>query len=576
MIAGGCAVEDTPQPIYPSEESYGVLLLSVGLSENKDTILPYSRSPFDDYDNEDDRWGIDGENMETLRVIIVDGAGFVEHNSYFTLENATSAGVYKFQIKDDDNKTIILIANEGNYFLDEPGMEISGATTSLPSMLAGMCPGAKVDIGELSRLTLSLRHNTPDSRGQSLRTPLPITGIYTEYIPSKAKEIRRTYNLIRAAVKYTFRIVNLSEFEHTVNAVRLDRVADTEFLFPDFTLKEEPDGTVILESYRTPEMAKEDTYTANLLTPLSLPSRMEKAVQIVEPVYLPEGLNSESAQKISLTLDGRPLEEWKELKWIRPGESITSARPMTDLPRNTHVVVNITLKRTGEIDLIAEVQPYSCVDLHPNFGLDRDDDGNIIITRFEDGTYIVMDDTGSRIKKDPDGDIILKTFRDGSILCIETIYKDYIHDDYESDYYEYVFEKDAPGGNMVILRQISDGSTNTVPSLAAGDDHEHGLDDKPRFILDKDGYYYFVTYDSSGNPTISRNDMFGNEIIQANGLQFRYIDEMSDLMGTYMVKLPDGTEELRNWQDGSKVETWNPEIRNMIKKYGESSLKKMK
>ena len=54
---------------------------------------------------------------------------------------------------------------------------------------------------------------------------------------------------------------------------------------------------------------------------------------------------------------------------------------MTDLPRNTHVVVNVKISHDYSLIVTVNEQPYSYVELDPEFGLDRDENGNIIIKK---------------------------------------------------------------------------------------------------------------------------------------------------------------------------------------------------
>ena len=55
------------------------------------------------------------------------------------------------------------------------------------------------------------------------------------------------------------------------------------------------------------------------------------------------------------------------------------------LPRNTHVVVNITLTET-DISLTVDVQPFASVELDAGFGLERDPiNGYIILKKDSDG-----------------------------------------------------------------------------------------------------------------------------------------------------------------------------------------------
>lgn len=548
----GC-VADSPEEGKPA--AYTRLLMTVSIPTT-DIEIPEARVPsasdgFENFDNEKDKWGVQGENIETLRIIILDGDGNVEHNRFYAdLADAVAAGAYEYKVRNNDLKTVILLANEGYYLLDEQGMEIAGGTTSLSRYLNSFPENSYIDAETLKSLTLALKHNSPDDKGLSLKTPLPISAIYSEYVSTSGEDecLEREYMMHRAAVKYSFRIINKSDFNHTLEGIRINRIADREFVFPNATYTVNSLGHQVIESYSTPATASEQAYE-NADFRLELAKNMTQAVAVMDPIYVPEGIVAEEPQQVSIALDGAPLQVWRDLKWVMPGEDEAAARPMADLPRNTHVVVNITIKDDNTLDMVAEVQPYAGVELRPSFGLDRDPDGNIIIERYPDGTYDIIDD-GDRVTKDADGDEVKYKFADGSLYCVETVYKDYIHDSSEVDYV-YHFEKDYSGGNMVIIRAKSTGGTyhgDTMP------EHEHGKDDRAVFVLNKKGDFEYVTYDDEGNPTYHDHDMLGDEIIQANGFQFRNVGEMSKYIGSYVVRKADGTEELRYYLDGCTLD----------------------
>lgn len=560
-ICGGCADE-----IFPREdEGTGNFVLSVALSsEGKSSDA--TRAPFDIFDNEDDKWGVAGENIESLRIIIVAADGTVEHNSLFNATNATYLGKYTFKVKDNEEKIIVLVANEENYSTDVEGMEISGGIQSLSHFLEySFMPGALFDEEKFNNLTIALSHNSLDDKKMSFATPLPITAIYHETIPDleQGSTLEKEYLLHRAAVKYSFRIVNESKYAHTLHSVSINGITDREFLFPHAVY-----GTrneVI--SYETPSTASRGNYTTTLSTPLSLPAQMQQAVVAIPSFYVPEGIPSETSQKVSIALDGIQLAEWKNLDWRMPGETETTASPMVDLPRNTHVVVNITITDTG-IRLIADVQPYAEQEVDTWLGLDRDPDGNIITSRHpEDDTYEVIID-GKTVRKDLDGDEVIKDFSDGSLFCKTIILKDYIHDGNEVDY-EYPYEKDFSGGNMIIIRELSSGGTYH----GSGDDeahHDHDNTDRALFVLGDDNEFYRCDWsktDEKGHPTLSRFDADGAKIIQCNGYQFRMTDTgthdenilaMQKYIGTYLVEC-NGVEELRYYR-----ETYTAEHKGLV------------
>ncbi len=79
------------------------------------------------------------------------------------------------------------------------------------------------------------------------------------------------------------------------------------------------------------------------------------------------------------------------------------------------------------------------------------------------------------------------------------------------------------------------------------------MDDRALFVLTKTGDFKYVKY-VDGAAVYSDTDMKGDKIIQANGYQFRNEGDMRKYIGSYVVELADGTEELRYYKDGSKLD----------------------
>lgn len=550
ILLAGCASDLSSTADGPGEP-YTTLVLSVGIPSTASNAD--SRGDFDNFNNENDKWGADGENISELRIIIIDRDGVVECNRRIPgIKNADKTGPYEFRVKRNDTKTVVLVANETGYSIDTQGMEIGENTQLLTTVLESLSIGTPVDRDVLRGLTLPLATNSPDKDAASLRSPILITEIYDNVEIGDVTTYEADYAIRRAAVKYSFRIINLSKFPHTLEALRIDRIANREYLFPHATYKKNDLGHQVIDSYETPSgsIAEETAYQTTLSKPLKLSKEMMEAVKACDPIYVPEGFKADAAQQVSLTLDGAPLEIWRDLEWLMPGETEATPRPMVDLPRNTHVVINITIRDDNTYEAVADVQPYAEVVVKPPYGLDRDEDGNIVLKRYEDGTYDVLDN-GETVTYDKDGDVVVKKFKDGTFLCVEKVYKDYIHGSSEVDY-EYEFEKDIDG-NMIIIRQISTGG------LLHGDveNHEHDENDRPLFVLDKNGDFQIVSYDDQGNPTYTDKDIIngdGAEIIQANGYQFRKADDMARYIGSYVVRKTDGTEELRYYKDGSVLD----------------------
>ncbi len=551
-------------PVVPAgDNTYSNLVLRVSLPGTAQTDALTRADDFDVFVNERDKWGIAGENIESLRVMILDSKGNVEVNAYYPeLTDATQAGKYEYRVLNHDTKTIILLANEEGYTITTP----DGQKQSAFAYFDALHVNSFVDMTDLQAITLSLADNadTADSHGQSLRKPLPISAIHTERIDTDEENeyVEREYVMHRAAVKYSFRVINNSVYDHTLEGIRINRVADREFLFPNAKYTTNDMGHQVIESYQTPDGTVDGEYSYEGFS-VKLDKQMSQKgmkAREVACIYVPEGKTIDELYKVSITLNGAPLDMWGELKWRMPGQADSEAtnKPMTDLPRNTHVVVNITIKDDNTMDFIAVVQPYSSVELKPFFGLERDQNGNVIVNRYPDGTFDVIVN-GDIVRQDVDGDNIMKWFKDGSVYCYEEVLKDYIHDDHEVDY-TYYFEKDRPTtvaengdtirGSMIIIREKSTGGTYHGESLP---DHEHDNTDRALYILTKDGDFDYINYNEGGR--YQRTDMFGDTILQVNGYQFRNEGAMRKYIGTYVVKRKDnGQEELRHFQTGAPVD----------------------
>lgn len=569
QLLAGCSSGLSDETTASGE--YTLLVLSVNLGSADGGQMRHTRSEgFGNFNNEDDKWGVPGENMEELRILILDGGNNVEVNRPVTMSNVTQTEQYTFKVRKNDRKTVVLLANEGDYVLDGEGTE-DGVPIRLRDYMNGIDRNDMILPADLEKLIVTLDANSSGSEAgshKSLKAPLLISAVYKDETVGEEKVTERSYDIHRAAVKYSFRVINQSLFPHTLEGIRIKRIADKEFLFPHATYTRNALGHTVIDAYSTPSTVNETEYAVTDMH-VVLPAAMTDGVQVLEPIYLPEGTSGNTAaQQVSITLDGAPLDIWRDLKWLMPGETEAVARPMVDLPRNSHVVVNVTIT-DHDIDFTADVQPYAEVRLTPDFGLGRDEDGNVIVTYYPDGSYDVYIDE-KLVHKDKDGDIELKKFEDGTLLYRSEVFRDYINEDNTNTDEKSYLEKDNTGGNMVILRQQSNcadcGTGNNEQEEEAAltrPDHVHGKTDKPLFVMDKKGTFYKVTYDSEDKASLSTTDTDGARIVQANGFQFRGSESMKEYCGTYVVvtgKDADGfeIEELRHFQTGVALDWGDP------------------
>ena len=510
----------------------------------------------------DDYYGPEtGELMRTLRVIIANGAGMVEHNLFFdNLGQVSSHTTDKVHVVGNDRKTIYLIANEEAFTLE-------GDVTDPAELLGSLTAGSDIDETAMKNLVLMADKHKPDWNDNSKRL-LPITNIEHFNVGEAYEEpYSATLYVHRAAVKYTFLFNNETNLPVSLDSTYLRGESDREFLFPvvaGYNMDNKEDNMYRPTAYHTPRETKFREVREKI--GISIPSK-QPGYRIPRSLYFTEGSRLagthtegdkiiEDVYKVSVVINGVQT-PWRKLDWFYP-EKPSEIKEMTELPRNTHVVVQFTLTPKG-ISAVACVQPYAEQKLEPFFGLERDKDGNLIRWHEDNDTfwadnprYGIDGDTREYIHEDIDGDEIVKQYLDGSFLCVERIYRDWIHGDDEHDS-EYYFEKDHAGGNMIIVRNNTKAEEDRKPQDSL---HDHPVNERPLFVKltaafhKRNGYtdktpigcHMIVSYDEKGNPSFSRLDAAGDSILQANGYQFKASSSMDKWTNTYLVKHKTGTD----------------------------------
>ncbi len=510
----------------------------------------------------DDYYGPEtGELMRTLRVIIANGAGMVEHNLFFdNLGQVSSHTTDKVHVVGNDRKTIYLIANEEAFTLE-------GDVTDPAELLGSLTAGSDIDETAMKNLVLMADKHKPDWNDNSKRL-LPITNIEHFNVGEAYEEpYSATLYVHRAAVKYTFLFNNETNLPVSLDSIYLRGESDREFLFPvvaGYNMDNKEDNMYRPTAYHTPRETKFREVREKI--GISIPSK-QPGYRIPRSLYFTEGSRLagthtegdkiiEDVYKVSVVINGVQT-PWRKLDWFYP-EKPSEIKEMTELPRNTHVVVQFTLTPNG-ISAVACVQPYAEQKLEPFFGLERDKDGNLIRWHEDNDTfwadnprYGIDGDTREYIHEDIDGDEIVKQYLDGSFLCVERIYRDWIHGDDEHDS-EYYFEKDHAGGNMIIVRNNTKAEEDRKPQDSL---HDHPVNERPLFVKltaafhKRNGYtdktpigcHMIVSYDEKGNPSFSRLDAAGDSILQANGYQFKASSSMDKWTNTYLVKHKTGTD----------------------------------
>lgn len=364
VMMTGC-VADAPDGTAPSDgECEIVLRLSL-----RDAVGGVTtRAAYDDDKNPIPP----GELMQSLRVVIADGDGAVEHNRVYSgLIGVKEFTSEVFKVKGSDTKKIYLIANEGKLKIQN-GKDLIQASDYFATLL----PGTLTDPEELTNLAIPF---DPNCKEWNLTDRLiPMAAVAEAVVPAKTSEDPQpiSVDLHRAATKFTFRITNDSPEPVKLNGVIICNMADKEFLFPNSTTyTTAPDGTPTPSDYATPaDMALFDyreTYSN-----LELPA---KGGYIALPsIYFTESerIDGDYSYRASIMVNGVTLEP-QPLKWRYPEEA-EATHDMKDLPRNTHVVIEVRIKDEHTLHLSACIEPFAERKLFPDFGLERDEYGELI------------------------------------------------------------------------------------------------------------------------------------------------------------------------------------------------------
>lgn len=293
----------------------------------------------------------DFEKLYRVRLIVTNEAGVVEAN-YVTFSHEITVKLTT------GKKKLYIIGNEGSW--DDFGSFASGID---------WLSAAKGDnIGDVytAMLNLSAGHSVMEG------SRLPITGSAEVELtkPQAPEDINQSTEvwLHRAAVKFTFRMRNNTSRKYTVTDLSLGGMSTAMYLMPKGIIMGGKDGKTITAFDAVPDAA---TYDIVRTLAVELPAKAAEAADgewihlFDKPVYALEGKllenNAPKNYPLSITLDGLISSEM-ELKEVQ-------------LPRGTHVYVNITLNKIEDLDFDWQIDlvPYAGVTLEPDFGLDADD-----------------------------------------------------------------------------------------------------------------------------------------------------------------------------------------------------------
>ncbi|NPD92891.1 hypothetical protein [Xylanibacter muris] len=332
----------------------------------------------------------DNEKMNNVRVIILHPDGTVEHNKFYSLDGAQAQKYILLKVRPDERKKVFLFANEESVSKAE-GVTVADGSGTLSAFLDSYGEGSS-DFEE----AVNSLYFAPDYTGGK---NIPMSSVYEIDIPEKGV-VEETVYVVRVATKFTVNFFNWRGEEVCVRNFTIASHADRNFLMAHVNdseqnrrlfngkswinwLKEVSDASSENDDYATTEAAgwlkdyelppQADmtiTYTHGTVTvgkptvDIYNPSNSKPGVAKNIPVfYLPESKNpkagaTDGEQEYTMTIDISGRSE----------PFVCKLPDLKALFRNTHVVVNITLYNSMEIEV--DVIPYSEVSLDPIFGLD--------------------------------------------------------------------------------------------------------------------------------------------------------------------------------------------------------------
>ncbi len=309
----------------------------------------------------------DGEKMQTLRIIIVRPDGTVEHNRYYDFHQVptTYFATAQFEVVGGETKDVYLFANENTKF--DSGRKVANYD------FAGIKVGEQFPTNDITGKDIETDETSLIEVNDAL-TQMALPQIMSECHSvdepeKKDKDVELI--IVRAAVKFTFRIINTSNEPLALNQLTISKLARREYLLPNEvvygTELSKEDGTTItyIKSYIVPMIGNNEHYNFKAtFADKTVPAKSATGNGKVEldPIYLLESnYNDDSSTegrnyKISLTVGDETYENGY-------------FNNLTALPRNTHVVVDVTLndELTG-LECVVRVYPYGEYWLDPEFG----------------------------------------------------------------------------------------------------------------------------------------------------------------------------------------------------------------
>lgn len=370
LFVAGCDKSATDSPA-PEKEIWVNLNIGVALPDAAGTM----RSTRADGDASHESSAAEAERMQTLRIVVVDKDGNVEANRFLYAGAVDKYGEEHFRVRANETKQVYVFVNETNARVNV--YKVDGAVEAIPDFhkyLGDIAVGKPFPREEIAGLEVRLNGGVGDELDavgdghEKALGGLPMSKC--EEVEVKNVDLSHIVYLHRAAVKFTFNITNKSSLARELTGLSIDKMSRREYYLPRVTEYDTPDGRPVggkldIVGFDAPNVGANDYYTfeKSFSEGVALPARSESAVTL-PAIYLLEG-----GFVPEIPLEGKNYSMTISLNGVKTQPKVFDN--LDRLPRNTHVVVNITVNNQ-DVDWTVDLRPYGEVILNPDFGLDRD------------------------------------------------------------------------------------------------------------------------------------------------------------------------------------------------------------
>lgn len=330
------------------------------------------------------------ENIHTLRTIILRPDRSVEVNTMLQYSGNRDVESYVYLVKANEKKKIYIFVNEQStltHLLNRYMAPVNGE--SAPIMPSNFLEDIQLDGCNAGAAFIN---NTGKAEGGGTWVPMSefFDDIDTSVPDGQADAVyHKTVDLFvtRTPIKFSFNFSKgpgyNTEAPYVVEGIRISNMAGAEYYLPRNTVynpdKYSPsanpfEGRYITSFTSPPQTEPNQPYT---FTPSPALEVGNTTLSYNPAIYLPESAATDYTVDIKVRDKNSTLPaQWLGAKPLPAPDNSNGGHIPAFLPRNTHVIVNITLDNPYNFSATVTVEPYKQVALKPEFGFDPPEENN--------------------------------------------------------------------------------------------------------------------------------------------------------------------------------------------------------